>query len=205
MNDAVADGFAASLSRPGGNVTGVSYLIGFELIGKRFDLLKEVLPSASRLAYLGPKYVAGTAVERATKHAARQAGVTLVEAYVDSPVDEASYRRAFDALRGANVDAILTSGATENFTHMGIIVQLAKESRVPTIYTFTGATRLGGLIASYASTPAELGRLGADYVDRILRGASPRDLPFRQPTNFGISINLKTAKELGLTEPRHRS
>lgn len=197
-SDPVGTGLVASLAHPGGNVTGLS-LVTPELSGKRLQLLRETLPQLARVALLwnaGDPGMADRVTE--TKAAARQLGVTL---HVEWVRDLAGLDRAFATLAQARPDAFLTT--VEPFTgdHRQRIVAFAAQQRLPAMYEERDFVDAGGLMA-YGPNLAANYRRAATYVDKILKGTKPADLPVEQPTRFELVINLKTAQALGLTIPQ---
>jgi putative ABC transport system substrate-binding protein len=196
--DPVEEGMIASLARPGGNVTG-SIGIQWELAGKRLELLRDLAPKASRVALLvDPGGPSGHAHVERSKIAARKLGMQLhmLEARQPEAID-----RAFNAAREGRAEAL-------SVIHIGImgrerprIVKLAMDSRLPAIYSDIEFALLGGLMA-YAPYTREQHRRAAVFVDKILKGAMPADLPVEQPTKFELAINMKTAKALGITIPQ---
>jgi ABC-type uncharacterized transport system substrate-binding protein len=198
--DPVAEGLVASLARPGGNITGVSITAGDEILGKHLQLLQEAVPTASRVAFLVPRAPWEGRYGRVMRDAAQRAGLTLVGAPLSDPIQETEYRRAFAAMSRERTQAVIVGDQAENFTHRRVIVDLATHWRLPAIYPFREFVELGGLMA-YATDLADLGRQAAGYIDRILKGANPGDLPYQQPTKFELVINVKTAKTLGLSIP----
>jgi len=195
--DPVAEGLVASLARPGGNITGLSQ-IGPELAGKRLELLKEAFPKISRVAVLRPLRSRGSAARfKETEVAAQAMGVELQALDVRSPDD---IEDAFRATTTGQADALIVlQGALIN-TQRTRIVQLAAKRRLPTIFEESTYVESGGLM-SYGPSFLDLQRRAATYVDKILKGAKPADLPVEQPTKFEFIVNLKTAKEVGLTIP----
>lgn len=198
LNDPVAQGLIDSLAHPGGNITGAAVDAGIEIWSKRLALLKEAVPQASRVGLLSsPGYwnIVGRAGE-----ALRAAAPTLGLSVVSCPVDQAAepdYRRAFATIQRDGLSALLVHDQAENFTNRKLIVQLAREINLPVIYPYREYVELGGLMA-YAVDLPDAFRHGARYVDQILQGAKPSDLPFYQQTRFQFLINLKTAKALKL-------
>lgn len=189
----IESGVAASFARPGGNITGV-YMLSAELDAKRFELLLEALPSARKVAVLNRGN--GWPFTE-VRQAARAAGIQLH--ITDLPGSE-GYDPAFDAMARARVDAVLVlSYPRFHYEHQRIIEAAAKR-RIPAIYEWGETARDGGLMA-YGPLRAELHTRVAVYVDRILRGAKPGDLPIEQPTKFELVVNLKTAKALDITIP----
>jgi len=197
-SDPVGTGLVASLAHPGGNVTGLS-LVTPELSGKRLQLLRETLPRLARVALLWDAGNVGMADRvKETEAAARQLGVTL---HVEWVRDLAGLDRAFTTLAQARLDAFLTT--VEPFTgdHRQRIVAFAAQQRLPAMYEERDFVDAGGLMA-YGPSLAANYRRAATYVDKILKGTKPSDLPVEQPTKFELVINLKTAKALGLTIPQ---
>ncbi len=200
MGDPVGDGLIASLARPGANITGNTFL-GPELVPKRLELLREALPSISRVAALwqpgayGERTMTGMLKEAET--AARTLSMHLQLVGVRGP-DE--FDRAFSTMGRERVDALIMLPSPMLFSQRRRIVALAAKYRLPTIYNNRESVQLGGLIA-YGTSLDDLYRRAAVYVDKILKGAKPADLPVEQPTQFDLVINLKTAKALGLTIP----
>jgi putative ABC transport system substrate-binding protein len=200
MGDPVRDGLVASLARPGGNITGTTFL-GPELVPKRLALLKEVLPKVSRVAaLLHPGAFSEhtmTDMLKETAEAAGTLGVQLQLVEVRSP-DEVD--RAFSTMIRDRAEALFQLPSAMLFSERRRIVGLAATHRLPAMFNAREFVQLGGLIA-YGASIADLNRRSATYVDRILKGAKPSDLPVEQPTKFELFINLKTAKALGLTVP----
>jgi ABC-type uncharacterized transport system substrate-binding protein len=195
--DPVGDGFVASLARPGGNITGLSAL-GPELSGKRLEILKEVVPRLSRVAVLGTSTAPGTAqVLRELEPAARALKVKLQYLDVLSPKD---IETAFRAATRGHAEGVLVLSASVFVTHQTQVLDLAQKSRLPAIYYRPDFVEAGGLM-SYGVNDKELYRGAARYVDKILKGAEPADLPVEQPKKFEFIINLKAAKQIGLTIP----
>jgi putative ABC transport system substrate-binding protein len=193
--DAVGAGLVASLSRPGGNVTGVSLLTS-ELTRKHAELLRKVLPRISRIGVLfDPTSAADTLALREIQATARSLGLWDEGREARSRADIES---ALSELRKKGVDALVILAGGVNWVNRRRIVELALIHRLPVIYTTSEFAKEGGLI-SYGVSLLELTRLAADYVDKILRGSRPADLPVEQPRKFELIINLKTAKALGLT------
>jgi len=198
MLDPVGDGLATTLARPGGNITGYSVDAGVELLGKHLQILMEVVPSASKFAYLGVSF--RWDVERPTLlEAARQLGVSLVPILVDSPFKEPELRRAFAALVQERVDAVMVHAA-QFYPSARLIVELAGQNRLPAIYTNSTYMGAGGLLV-YAPDIDGLYTQMAHQADQIFKGANPGDIPIQQATTHRLVINLKTAKGLGLTIP----
>jgi putative tryptophan/tyrosine transport system substrate-binding protein len=195
--DPVGLGLVASLARPGGNVTGLANFTS-ELAGKRLELLKEVVPRVSRVAVLwNPDAPSSTLRMRETEAAAPSLGIKLQPVDVREPND---FEHAFAALKKDRADALFPLRSPLISSQVKRIVELAAKNRVPGMYDASEFAEAGGLM-SYGTMLADLDRRAATYVDKILKGAKPADLPVEQPTKFEFVINLKTAKQIGLTIP----
>jgi putative ABC transport system substrate-binding protein len=200
MGDPVGDGLVASLARPGRNITGLTFL-GPALVPKRLGLLKEALPAVSRVAILwhpgayGERTMADM-MQQATE-AARTLDVQLQFVAVQGP-DELG--EAFSGIAGERVDALLVFPSPMLFTERRRIADLALKHRLPSMAMGSEFVQLGGFM-SYGASISDLHRRAAAFVDEILKGAEPGDLPVQVPTKFEFAINLKTAKVLGLTVP----
>jgi ABC-type uncharacterized transport system substrate-binding protein len=198
--DPVGSGLVTSLARPGGNVTGLSALTP-ELVGKCLELLTQAVPGVSRVAAL---WQPGALPERTEKDmlkeadvAARALGVRLQFVEARGPAD---FDRAFSDMTRARARAFTVLGSTMFIIEHRRLVDLAAKNRLPAVYPLRQFVDAGGLMA-YGPNVADLYRRAATYVDKILKGAKPADLPVEQPTKFELVINLKTAKALGLTIP----
>ncbi len=195
--DLVAIGVAESFARPGGNITGMS-MLGSEAEAKRLQLLREGAPSVSRVALLvDPALSSEKDYPIAFADAARQLGVQLLRFDAQNPAD---IERTMSAVRQARADALLMVDSAMLSTNQKRITELAIQYRLPAISRSPGFAQAGGLF-QYGENPPEMARRAATYVDKILKGAKPGDLPIEQPTKFELVINLKTAKALGLTIP----
>ena len=197
--DPVGSGFVASLARPGGNITGLSTLSP-EISGKRLELLKEIVPKLSRVAVLGTSTRPGTAQElKEVKFAAGALKVNLQ--YLDV-LDRKDIETAFRAASKGRAEAVLVLGNPILIFQKTQVVDLAVKSRLPVIYGVLGReyVEAGGLM-TYSVNQIDLDRRAATYVDKILKGTKPADLPVEQPMKFEFLINLKAAKQIGLTIP----
>ena len=197
VQDPVAGGIAASLARPGGNATGLSILAP-ELGGKRLEILKESVPKIRRVAFMwspGPKGISD-AVE-STYSTAKDLGLQLTAVQVR---DFKDFEKGFAAALAQRVDGLLTNPSSVLNTHRARILEFALQNRLPAMYAAPEFVDGGGLM-SYAPSYEDQFRRAATYVDKILKGAKPADLPVQQPTKFELVINLKTAKQIGLTIP----
>jgi putative tryptophan/tyrosine transport system substrate-binding protein len=198
--DPIAFGLTTSLARPDANITGVVVDAGKEIEGKRIELLKEMVPGASRLAYITPRAMWESPFGAEARDAARRAGVSLFAIPLETPIQEAEYRRAFAAAAAADVAGLILPDIEEHITYRRLIVKLAEEARMPTIHSYRHFVELGGLM-SYGIDVSNLSRLAANDIDLILKGAKPSDIPFRLPTKHELIINVTVAKALGLTIP----
>jgi putative ABC transport system substrate-binding protein len=197
LGDPVSAGLVASLARPGGNLTGVSGL-GPELSGKQIELLKEVAPRLTRVAVLtNPSNKMATAALRETEIAARLLGVKFQVLEVSEPD---KLEGAFSAITRERAGALMVLADPMFGTQRKRILGLVEKSRLPAIYVETGWVLAGGLMSYSPSLPEQF-RKAAKFVDKILKGAKPADLPVEQPTKFEFIINLKAAKQIGLTIP----
>ncbi len=195
--DPIGDGFVASLARPGGNITGLSSLAP-ELSGKQLELMKEIVPKLSHVAVFGTSINPGNAQNlREVELAAKAFGVKLQYLDVLSPND---IETAFQAASKPRADAVLMLPGSVLVLRRAQLTDLAVKSRLSAIYPQTEFTEAGGLMYYGTNTP-DLFRRAATYVDKILKGAKPGDLPVEQPTKFEFIINLKAAKQIGLTIP----
>ena len=196
-NDPVGSGFVASLARPGGNITGLSTLAP-EISGKQLELLKETVPTLSRAAVLGTSTNAGSAqMLRETELAAGALGVKLQYLDVLGPKD---IETVFQAASKGRADAVLVLGGPVLNSQRTQVVELAVKKRLPAIYFNPEFVGDGGLM-TYGVSINDLFRRAATYVDKILKGRTPADLPVEQPMKFEFIINLKAAKQIGLTIP----
>ena len=194
--DALGEGLVTSLARPGGNITGMTYLVGPEIAGKQLQLLKDLVPNAMRVAVLtNPTNKSHAALARELKVAAQSLGVQLhvVEAPSPDQLDN-----AFDAMTREHAGALLVLTDSIFVGQRRRIVDLAARAKLPAIYYQREYVDAGGLISYGASLWDMFHRSAAD-VDKILRGAKPADIPIEQPTKFDLVINLKAAKALGIT------
>jgi putative ABC transport system substrate-binding protein len=197
-NDPVASGVVASLARPGGNITGLSNFAP-ELSSKRLEILREVVPNLSRVAVLGSSTGASYAlVMKELELAAKVLGVKLQYLDILEPKDVES---AFRAAAEGRADGVTTFASAMVVSQRAQIVELAAKNRLPGIYHNSQFAEAGGLMF-YGVNVLDLDRRAAVYVDKILKGAKPADLPVEQPTKFELVINLKTAKQIGLTIPQ---
>jgi ABC-type uncharacterized transport system substrate-binding protein len=196
--DPVGQGFVQTLARPGGNVTGVAFDAGPDITAKQAQLLIEIVPKASRLAVLwNPTSAFLRSYWDFLKSVAPSLRVSLQPLEVRDPGD---FERAFDSMARGRADGLIVLSDTFATFHRARLAELAAKHRLPTVYGHNQYVEAGGLV-SYGPSFADAYRRAAGYVDRILKGAKPADLPVQQPTRFELAINLKTAKALGLAIP----
>ena len=195
--DPVGNGFVASLARPGGNITGLSSYSA-ELNGKRLELLKEIVPKLSRLAVVGESTYPGNA--QSLKETELAAGALKVQLQYLDVLGPKDIEPAFRAASKGRADAVLVLQSGVVIAHRAEIPELAIKNRLPAIYPRSEFVIDGGLM-SYGASFTEMDRRAATYVDKILKGAKPADLPVEQPKKFEFIINLKAAKQIGLIIP----
>jgi putative tryptophan/tyrosine transport system substrate-binding protein len=195
--DPVALGLVASLARPGGNITGLSTMSP-ELSTKRLELVKEIVPNVSRVAVLwNPDYPDAVTNMRETQAAAPSLGIKLQFVEMREPND---LEQAFSAMKRDRADALVTINSPNIINQSKRVVDFAAKNQLPAMYSFREYVDDGGLMF-YGASLTEMYRRAAIYVDKILKGAKPANLPIEQPTKFEFIINLKAAKQIGLTIP----
>ena len=197
-DDPIGSGFVASLARPGGNITGLSSLSP-GLSAKQLELLKEIIPRLSRLAVVGSLIHPGTAQSLQEMEVAARASKVQLR-YVDV-VDPKNIEAAFGTAHKEHADAVLVLTSVVTQSHQQEIVDLAMKNRLPAIY-FTAEWAEAGGFLTFGASFTDLFHRAASYVEKILNGANPADLPVEQPTKFELVINLRTARALGLTIPQ---
>jgi putative ABC transport system substrate-binding protein len=203
MADPVAYGLAASLARPGGNITGISVDAGLDIWGKRLEVLQEAMPTVSRVGFLSSRLASNqllAAQMGAMREAGRKLNISFLGPPLESPFDEGEYRRVFRDMAQERVDGLIVSDFATHFVHRRLIVDLAQELRLPTVYPFREYFESGGLIA-YGSSITDTYTRAAGYIDKILKGASAAEMPIYLEEKFELLINLRKAKALGLTIP----
>jgi putative ABC transport system substrate-binding protein len=191
----VQSGLVKNLARPGGNITGVSVEAGLQLWEKRLQLLREVVPTLSKLGILTVQTNPETA---AMQEATEKAGLGIVGPFYMKKGTDDEYREVFATISQSGANALFVSGSAEQVTKRQLIAELAAKHRLPAIYDYRVFVEAGGLM-SYGTDLVEPLRGAARQIDQILKGANPGDIPFYQPTKFELVINLKAAKEIGLT------
>jgi putative ABC transport system substrate-binding protein len=196
-NDPVGRGYISSLARPGGNITGLTWDPSPEIFGKHVELLAEVSSRLSRIGGIVDPSASEPAAWKAAEGAAKRRGITLLNMQVGT---ESDLPKAFTLIVGERATAVMIFGGPYLWSLRAQIAALAKNNVLPTIYMYREGPDAGGLM-SYGTSLIDNWRRAATYVDKILKGAKPGDLPVEQPTKFELVINLRTAKTLGLTIP----
>jgi putative tryptophan/tyrosine transport system substrate-binding protein len=199
IGDPVRAGLVPSLARPGGNITGNS-ILGPDVGTKRLQILKDAIPTVTRVAFLWNPDNASNALQfEEIQAAAPRLGVTVISVSVSPRIE---FETAFAAMMKERPDAFAMTGEPFHQTHIAWIIDFMAKNRLPAVYQLSENVRAGGLM-SYGASEPDLFRRAAGYVHRILQGTKPADLPVEQPTKFDLVINLKTAKALGLDVPLH--
>ena len=194
------DDLLSRLARPGGNTTGIAAVFGTMLLAKMLQLLHDAVPSASRIAWLGQQNRWRSSLSDTTRAGAEQLGLTLVPALYEEPATEAKIRSAMASVADQDIHAVYVHGSQQHFPLREFIADLMLSARLPAISLQLEHAR-AGLLMSYAPDYAEHYRRLATYVDKILKGADPGELPIEQPTIIKLVLNLKTATALGITLP----
>ena len=200
MWDAVREGFAKSLSGSGTNFTGISWMSDWSLINKWFQILREILPQASKLALMACNNKYKPSWDWCHRSAQRS-GFELIEARLNSPVTAEEVARAFGQLRAQGAEALTLSGQAESWAQSGLIIRLTQEARLPLVHHLDGLAELGALIVQTPATQREVNRITSDYIVRVLKGAQPADLPIFHTDRTLLHVNLITARALGITVP----
>jgi putative ABC transport system substrate-binding protein len=198
--DPVAAGLVQSLAHPGGNLTGVSVDTGPSIHGKRIALLREIFPAMSKFCYIALRTQWENLVGSPMRAACDAAGIGLVTSLIDLPSNETAYRHAVAQAVRDGANAIIVGDNADTLENRGLIVDLIGAAGLPAMYSLPEFVDEGGLIA-YSFDLVELNKRAANNIDAILRGANPGDIPYYQASKFELSINLKTAKALGLAVP----
>src|SRR6516165_8023346 len=201
MADPVPLGIVSNIARPGGNIAGVSIEAGPEIWGKRLQVLREVVSAATKVGFLGSRQVWDHIPQMNTlRQAAQQLGISLVGPPMESPIQAEEYRRVLGAMAQEHVDGVIISDQAEHGSYRQLIVDLVAAAKLPTIFPYREYLEHGGLMA-YGPLGSDSWRRLAGYVDQILKGAHPGDLPIYLASKFDLVINLKTAKALGIAIP----
>lgn len=198
--DPVRFGIVTNLSRPGGNITGVSVDAGIEIWGKRLELLSIAVANLKQVAFVSTQGGWNGAGGRAVRDAAQALGISLVSVLLTSPFNEAEYRRVFGSIQRDQFNGIMLSDENEHYGQRFLLVELIQQLRLPAVFVLREQAEAGGLM-SYSWDLRSALRRNAMQVAEILRGANPGDMPYFQESRFELVINLKTAKELGLEIP----
>jgi putative ABC transport system substrate-binding protein len=198
--DPVRFGLISSLARPGGNITGVSADAGVEIWAKRLELLSMAVPKLVTVLFVSTQGGWTGAGGQAVQKAAQQLGISLVRATVNSPYDEAEYRRVFSSIQRDQLDGAILSDESEHVSKHLLLVRLIQQDRLPAMFVTRAQVEAGGLMAYVSDINYAIRRQVAVAVE-VLRGASPGDIPYFQSDRFDLVINLKTAEELGLNIP----
>jgi putative ABC transport system substrate-binding protein len=200
MADPVPFGIVTNIARPGANITGVTVEAGPEIWGKRLQVLREAVPTASKVGFLGSRQIWSLPEVDASRQAAQQLGISLLGPPIESPIQGEEYRRVLGAMAQEHVDGVIVGDQPENITYGQLIVDLVRAARLPTIFPYREYFEIGALIA-YGPSVLDLWRRLAGYIDQILKGTPPGDLPIYLASKFDLVINLKTAKVIGITIP----
>jgi putative ABC transport system substrate-binding protein len=198
--DPIRQGLITNIARPGGNLTGVSVDAGFELWGKRLEMLAEALPKLRTAVLVSTGGPWDAAAGKVTREAANKLGISLINGTIYSPINEVSIRKTFETVTSSQADGIMFSYEPELYVHRFLIVELVRQARIPAIYTLREQAEAGGLMA-YADDVKQAARLQAQQQAEVLRGGKPSEMPYLQATKYELVINLKTAKQLGLELP----
>ena len=201
MGDPVPSGIVANIARPGGNITGVSVEAGPEIWGKRVQIFRETVPMASKVGFLGSHQMWNLPEADASRKAAQQLGISLVGPPMESPIQAEEYRRALGAMAQEHVDGVIISDQSEDIIYRQLIVDLVRAAKLPAIFPFREYFEIGALMV-YGPSVSDVYRRLAVYIDQILKGAQPGDLPIYLASKFELLVNLATAKALGLIVPQ---
>jgi putative tryptophan/tyrosine transport system substrate-binding protein len=197
--DPLRTGLVESLAHPARNVTGVSIDAGLEIYGKRLQIFKELVPSATRIAYLASRTEWDSLLGRQLREVGDHFGLDVV-GMLPQPITAETLRRAFTEGRSAGLSGVLVSGSGDFLAHRALLVELAASAQLPALYPYRDYVELGGL-AAYAPDLAETAGRLADQVHQILGGRAPGEIPFEQATRFELVLNLKSARALGIVVP----
>jgi putative tryptophan/tyrosine transport system substrate-binding protein len=200
MADPVPYGIVPNIARPGGNITGVSVDARLEIWGKRLQILREVVPTASKVGFLVSRQTWSLPSTDALREAAQQLGISLLGPPMESPIQAEEYRRVLGAMAQEHVDGVIIGDQAEHGTYQQLIVDLVDAAKLPAIFPYREYFEFGALMA-YGPSGKEIWRRIAGYVGQILNGAHPGDLPIYLQSKFELLVNLATAKALGLNIP----
>ena len=200
MADPVPFGIVTNIARPGGNITGVSMEAGLDIWGKRVQVLHEAVPTASKVGFVASRQIWSLPELNAVREAAQQVGISLLGPPLESPIQGEEYRRVLGAMAQEHVDGVIISDQAEHFPYRQLIVDSVRAAKLPTIFPYREYFEIGALMV-YGPSVSDSYRRLAGYIDQILKGAYPGDLPIYLMSKFDLVINLKTAKALGITIP----
>ena len=201
MADPVPVGIVPNIARPGGNITGVSLEAGLDIWSKRLQVLREAVPTAAKVGFIGSRQIWSLPQVNALRQAAQQVGISLVGPPLESPIQADEYRRVLGAMAQEHVDGVIIGDQPETLVSYGqLIVDLVRAAKLPTIFPTREYFEIGALMV-YGPSSSDGWRRLAGYIDQILKGAHPGDLPIYLASKFDLLINLKTAKALGITIP----
>jgi putative tryptophan/tyrosine transport system substrate-binding protein len=200
MADPVPLGIATNIAHPGGNITGVAIDAGPDIWGKRVQILREVVPTAAKAGLLASREVWSQPYIDALRKGAQQLGISILGPPIESPIQAEEYRRVLGAMAQEHVDGIIIGDQAENIAYGKLIVDLVGAAKLPTIFPYRDYFEIRALMAYGPSVKDSWRRLPV-YIDQILKGAHPGDLPIDLESKFDLVINLKTAKALGITIP----
>jgi putative tryptophan/tyrosine transport system substrate-binding protein len=201
FGDPVAAGIIKNMARPERNITGVSLDAGIEMQGKHLGILRQAVPSASRIAYLSNRAEWEGAWGKATRGAGQQSGVSVIGIPMERSAGEPEYRQAFDTMAQQSVEALMANGLPPNSEHRELILKLAVKYRLPSVTWWTDIAESGQVFLAYAPDYPYYFGIWADEVGKALNGIAPTDIPIQQATKLSLMINLKTAKTIGLDVP----
>lgn len=199
--DPIRFGVVSSLARPGGNITGVSVDAGVDVWGKRLELLSEAVPGLKRVAFVSTPAGWKGPGGRATEAAATTLGLSLTSVLLNNPFTEDEYRRVLGSVKRDQFDGVLMSDENEHISHRVLIAQLVQQNRLPALYNFRDQAEAGGLMSYSYDIKAALRRNVQQIADIILHGTNPAEMPYFLEKSFELTINLKSAKELGIEVP----
>jgi putative tryptophan/tyrosine transport system substrate-binding protein len=200
IGDPIRFGIVSNIARPGGNITGVSVDAGVAIWGKRLEILAEAVPKLVHVVYISTRGNLNSAGGKATQEVANKLGISLIPAPVDSPVNEAEYRRVFDSIQRPQVDGIFFSAEFEHQRYRLLLIQLVQQIHLPAVHIFPDDVEAGALMSYALDAKAALRTMATQAAD-ILNGANPGDMPYVQGVHYELALNLKTAKALGLELP----
>jgi putative ABC transport system substrate-binding protein len=200
MADPVPSGLVVNIARPEGNITGVSSEAGSEIWGKRLQILREAVPTASRVGFLGSHQIWSQPPVDELRKTAQRLGISLLGPPMESPFASEEYRRVLGAMAEEHVDGVIIGDQPEHFPYRQLTVDLVRAAKLPAIFPHHENFEIGALMA-YGPSVSDIYRRLAFYIDQILKGAQPGDLPIYLASKFELLINLKTAKALGLSIP----